>query len=68
MNFLSTLPASDNEILELLQQGGINRRKGEERLFNYYTYFIREGIQTHGLQEDESFNAYSDAQNLPDDS
>jgi RNA polymerase sigma factor (sigma-70 family) len=61
MNFPSTLPASDNEILELLQQGGINRRKGEERLFNCYHYFIREGIQNHGLQEDESFNAYTDA-------
>jgi RNA polymerase sigma-70 factor (ECF subfamily) len=61
MNFPATLSASDNEILELLQHGGINRRKGEERLFNAYSYFIREGIQNHGLQEDESFNAYADA-------
>jgi RNA polymerase sigma factor (sigma-70 family) len=57
----ASVQASDNQIISLLQQAGINRRKGEELLFNNYIYFIREGINTHSLSEDDSFSAYADA-------
>ena len=52
---------SDQEIIEQLRQGGTDRRKSEDQLFNRYSYFIREGINKHGLSEDDSFSAYSDS-------
>ena len=36
------------------------KTKAEDALFNRYTYFIKEGIKKYALQEDESFDAYSD--------
>ena len=51
---------NDQEIIEQLRQSGIDKRRGEEELFNRYAYFVREGMNKHGLSEDESFNAYSD--------
>ena len=49
------------DIIERLQNGGINRRRAEEQLFSTYSYFIREGIIKYSLSEDESFDAYSDS-------
>jgi RNA polymerase sigma factor (sigma-70 family) len=51
---------TDQEIIELLRQSGMDKRRSEEQLFNRYSYFIREGMTKHALSEDESFNAYSD--------
>jgi len=51
---------TDQEIIELLRQSGIDKRKSEEQLFNRFAYFIREGMNKHALSEDESFDAYSD--------
>jgi RNA polymerase sigma factor (sigma-70 family) len=51
---------TDQEIIEQLRQGGIDKRRSEEQLFNRFAYFIREGMTKHALSEDESFNAYSD--------
>lgn len=37
-----------------------HRRKGEEQIFNSYSYFIREGMRKYSLSDDEAFDAYSD--------
>ena len=52
---------TDQEIIEQLRQSGTDRRKSEDQLFNRYSYFIREGMNKHGLSEDDSFSAYSDS-------
>jgi RNA polymerase sigma factor (sigma-70 family) len=51
---------TDQELIGQLRQGGIDRRRSEEQLFNRFSYFVREGMNKHALSEDESFNAYSD--------
>ncbi len=52
---------NDQEIIEQLRQGGSDKRRSEEQLFNRFAYFIREGMTKHRLTEDESFDAYSDS-------
>jgi RNA polymerase sigma-70 factor (ECF subfamily) len=39
----------------------LDRRKGEEGLFNEYAYFIQDGMRKHRLSEEEAFDAYSDS-------
>jgi RNA polymerase sigma factor (sigma-70 family) len=51
---------TDQEIIDQLRQGGTDKRRSEEQLFNRFAYFVREGVSKHALSEDESFNAYSD--------
>jgi len=51
---------SDREIIGQFRQGGIERRRSEEQLFNRFAYFIREGMRKHALSEDDAFDAYSD--------
>ena len=51
---------SDREIIGQLRQGGIERRRSEEQLFNRFAYFIREGMRKHALSEDDAFDTYSD--------
>jgi len=53
--------STEKNILEHLLQGGSYRRKGEELLFNTYSYLIQEGIRKHSLNNDESFDAYADS-------
>ena len=40
--------------------GGSEKGKGEERLFNCYSYFIAEGMQKYSLLQEDAFNAYAD--------
>ena len=51
----------DGQIIGLLRQKGLDRRKGEESFFSEYAYFIREGMRKHRLSEEEAFDAYSDS-------
>ena len=51
---------ADQELVGQLRQGGVDKRRSEEQLFNRFSYFIREGLNKHDISEDESFNAYSD--------
>jgi len=51
----------DWQIIGLLRQRGVDKRKGEESLFSEYAYFIREGIRKHRLSEEEAFDVYSDS-------
>jgi RNA polymerase sigma-70 factor (ECF subfamily) len=52
---------ADRQIIGLLRQKGLEKRKGEECLFNEYAYFIKDGMRKHGLPEEEAFDAYSDS-------
>lgn len=56
-----SLQEADRQIIGLLRQKGLERRRGEESLFSEYAYFIREGVRKHRLSEDEAFDAYSDS-------
>jgi RNA polymerase sigma-70 factor (ECF subfamily) len=51
---------ADGEIIDSLLLSGVERRRGEEKLFNNYSYFIREGIRKYSISPDEAFDAYSD--------
>jgi len=57
----NSLKEADRQIIGLLQHKGLDKRKGEESLFNKYAYFIRDGMRKHRLSEDEAFDAYSDS-------
>jgi len=57
----SSSKEADRQIIGLLRQKGLDKRKGEEGLFNEYAYFIRDGMRKHRLSEEESFDAYSDS-------
>lgn len=50
----------ERDILDSLVQSGSHKRKGEEQLFQTYSYFIREGVHEHSLSQDDAFDAYSD--------
>ncbi|MGB8193693.1 MAG: RNA polymerase sigma factor [Chitinophagaceae bacterium] len=52
-------PIPDSDIINSIRDIG-TRRKGEEDLFNSYSYFIKEGVRRHRLLEEESFDAYAD--------
>ena len=56
-----SLKDADRQIIALLRQEGLDKRKGEESLFSEYAYFIREGMHKHRLSEEEAFDAYSDS-------
>lgn len=51
---------ADQDIIDSLLLSGIDKRRGEDQLFNNYAYFIREGMHKYSLTEDEAFDAYSD--------
>jgi RNA polymerase sigma factor (sigma-70 family) len=57
----NSLNEADRQIIGLLRQKGLDKRKGEESLFSEYAYFIRDGMRKHRLSEDEAFDAYSDS-------
>lgn len=57
----SRIVSSDEELIQHLQENNLLKRKAEDTLFNRYVYFIKEGMKKYALQEDEAFDAYSDA-------
>jgi len=57
-NTSTTIP--DKTIIQNLLQTGSARRRGEEDLFNRYSYFIKEGIHKYSLTQEDAFDAYSD--------
>ena len=60
MNVFHSSREADHQIIRLILQGGLDKRKGEEVLFSRYAYFVQEGIRKLGLSEEDAFNAYSD--------
>ncbi|HEY4207397.1 MAG TPA: sigma-70 family RNA polymerase sigma factor [Puia sp.] len=61
MGITNPFKEADRQIINQLLQNGLDKRRGEENLFSRYAYFIKEGINKHGLSEEDSFNAYSDS-------
>ena len=58
--FKPFLPIDEREIIDSIAQNGVERKKGEERLFNRYAYFIREAVYKYSLSEEEAFDLYGD--------
>jgi RNA polymerase sigma factor (sigma-70 family) len=52
--------SSDRAITGYLLQQGIDRKRGEELLFNQFAYFIQQAIHKYSFAEEEAFNIYSD--------
>ena len=62
MNILKPfLLPDERELIDSIEQNGRERKKGEERLFTRYAYFIKEAIHKYSLTEEEAFDVYSDA-------
>jgi len=53
-------PSDEHEIIFHLTSGGADRRKGEELLFAYFAYFIKDAIYKYSLSYEEAFDLYSD--------
>jgi len=53
-------PSDEHEIIFHLTSGGAGRRKGEELLFTYFAYFIKDAIYKYSLSYEEAFDLYSD--------
>ncbi|WP_337044968.1 RNA polymerase sigma factor [Emticicia sp. 17c] len=53
--------ADDSNIIEGILQGGRERQKHENKLYEKYSYLINEGVRKHNLEEDEAASVYSDA-------
>jgi RNA polymerase sigma-70 factor (ECF subfamily) len=61
VNFLKpTLSPDERDIIDSIGQNGAERKKGEERLFNRYAYFIKEAIHKYSLSDEDAFDLYSD--------
>jgi RNA polymerase sigma-70 factor (ECF subfamily) len=58
--FKTIPPTEEREIIDSINLNGINRKKGEERLFNRYAYLIKEAIYKYSLSYEEAFDVYSD--------
>src|ERR1700674_2535264 len=61
VNFFKTiLPLDEREIIDSIAQNGTERKRGEERLFNRYAYFIKEAVYKYSLPQEDAFDLYSD--------
>jgi RNA polymerase sigma factor (sigma-70 family) len=60
LSYLTPTQSSDGEIIRKLTEAGNNKRKGEDELFSRFSYFVKVGMDRYHLNEDDSFNAYSD--------
>ena len=61
VNFFKPISSpEEREIIDLILQAGTERKKGEERLFNRYAYFIQEAVYKYSLTSEEAFDVYSD--------
>jgi len=61
VNFLRPfVPNDEREIIDSIRQNGAERKKGEERLFNRYAYFIKEAVYKYSLEQEDAFDIYSD--------
>ena len=57
---LPALQPFEQDIINKLMQGGIDRKKAEEQLFSHYVYFIEQAMHKYSFPEDEAFNIYAD--------
>lgn len=54
------LRTADSLIIKGILVGGREKQKHENKLYEKYLYFIREGTKKYQLEEDESASVYSD--------
>jgi RNA polymerase sigma factor (sigma-70 family) len=55
------ISAEDQQIIDQIREGGKDRRKKEDELFERHSYFIKEGISKFKLTQEDAFDAYSDS-------
>ncbi len=58
--FKPFLLPDDREIIDSIKENGIERKTGEQRLFNRYAYFIKQAINKFSLSHEDAFDLYSD--------
>jgi len=51
---------TDSDIIEGILKGGRERQKYENKLYEKYLYFIKDGVRKHQIEEHESASVYSD--------
>lgn len=56
-----TVISNDEEMIRNFKESVMVKRKAEEQLFNSHSYFIREAVNKFSIDEEDAFNAYSDA-------
>lgn len=59
-NFFSFSKPSDAQLIEGILNGGTEKYKHENKLYEKYQYFIKEGIKKYHLEEFEAASVYSD--------
>ncbi len=60
MAFFQFSKNPDNQIIEGIATNGSQRRACENKLYEKYFYFIKEGVRKHSINEDDASSAYSD--------
>ena len=58
--FKPFLQTDEREIIDSILQKGPDRKKGEERLFHRYAYFIQQATAKYALTPEDAFDAYGD--------
>jgi RNA polymerase sigma factor (sigma-70 family) len=58
--FKTIFSTGEREIIDNISSNGVERKKGEQRLFNRYTYLIKEAIYKYSLTYEEAVDVYSD--------
>jgi RNA polymerase sigma factor (sigma-70 family) len=54
------LQTDERDIIDSILQKGPDRKKGEERLFNRYAYFIQQAVHKYAVSQEEAFDIYCD--------
>ena len=58
--FFSNKYPSDETIIQGIRVGGTLRRQSENHLYEKFSYFIKEGVKKHTIDQEDSATAYSD--------
>ena len=60
MSIFTFTKSSDLQLIEGIAGGGSQRRQCENKLYEKYFYFVKEGVRKHRISEDDAASAYSD--------
>ena len=52
---------TDDELIRIIKENSMEKRQAENRLFNQYSYLIKEGMKKYSLEQEDAFTAFSDA-------
>ncbi len=59
MNFFQ-FKTSEQDLLDGIRSGGLDRLKTENKLYDNYRYLIKDGLRKHRLNDEDASMAYSD--------